>query len=85
MGLFKNRLTDGVPAALLACAVVWIGLLTAGPGDTTALAVCREVVAGTDQGRQALVGSCWFSPLVTSDGASACNETLLLRSTSTIP
>jgi hypothetical protein len=65
MGSFKNRLTDGVPAALIACAIVWIGLLTAGPGDTTALAVCREVVAGTDQGRQALVGSCWFSPLVT--------------------
>lgn len=64
MGSLKNRLYDGVPAALLACAVVWIGLLTAGPGDTTALAVCREVVAGTDQGRQALVGSCWFSPIV---------------------
>jgi hypothetical protein len=65
MGSFRNRLTDGVPAALLACAIVGIGMLTAGPGDTTVLAICREVVAGSDQGRQALVGSCWFSPLVT--------------------
>jgi len=48
----------------LAAAVVAAGLATAGPGDTTALAVCRELMAGTDQGRQALVGSCWHSPLV---------------------
>ena len=62
---FRNRLHDAVPAVLLACAVVGVGWMTAGPGGSTALAVCREVVAGSDQGRQALVGSCWFSPLVT--------------------
>lgn len=59
----KKRLRDLVPA-LLAAAVVTAGLATVGAGDVTALAVCRELLAGTDQGRQALVGSCWHSPLV---------------------
>lgn len=64
MGSLRNRLRDFIPAAAVAAAVVGLGLLTVGPGGGTPLAVCRELLAGTDQGRQALVGSCWFNPIV---------------------
>ena len=50
---------------LLAAAIVAIGYLANGSGDATSLAICRELLAGTDQGRQALVGSCWHAPLTT--------------------
>lgn len=65
MGSIKNRLRDFFPAALVAAAGVGMGLLVAGSGDGVPMAVCRELMAGSDQGRQALVGSCWFSPIVT--------------------
>jgi hypothetical protein len=45
--------------------------------------VCRELLAGTTEGRQALVGSCWFGPLplawsawcVWVSGACGCGST----------
>lgn len=65
MGSIKNRLGDFFPAALMAAIMVGMGLLVASPSGGVPLAVCRELMAGSDQGRQALVGSCWFSPIVT--------------------
>ncbi len=58
-------LTGGVVPFLLALAL----LLCARFGDSTwepgyqVAGICRELLAGTTEGRQALLGSCWVAPL----------------------
>jgi len=66
MASVRRRTVDACAAMTLAAAALaaaaWSG--AADPDRTAALhGVCRELLAGTTEGRQALVGSCWFGPL----------------------
>ncbi len=57
--------TGGVTPALLASALLAFALYRHGQLDPAAQAagICRELISGTTEGRQALFGSCWFAPL----------------------
>ena len=58
-------LTGGVTPLLLAGALLAFARFHDGawePGFQVA-GICRELIAGTTEGRQALVGSCWVAPL----------------------
>lgn len=57
-------LTGGVIPAVLAAALLLFALRdgTWVPGAQAA-GICRELLAGTTEGRQALFGSCWVAPL----------------------
>jgi hypothetical protein len=58
-------LTGGVTPVLLAGALLAFARLNDGawePGAQVA-GICRELIAGTTEGRQALFGSCWVAPL----------------------
>ena len=58
-------LTGGVTPVLLAGALLAFARLHDGawePGVQVA-GICRELIAGTTEGRQALFGSCWMAPL----------------------
>lgn len=57
--------TGGVTPALLAGALLAFTLHRHGALDPAAQAagICRELLAGTTEGRQALFGSCWVAPL----------------------
>lgn len=58
-------LTGGVTPVVLAAAVLFFARLHDGtwePGAQVA-GICRELIAGTTVGRQALFGSCWVAPL----------------------
>ncbi len=74
MGLRPNRVIESCAAMTLAAAALTVALCN-GRADSGALAVwhgmLRELLAGTTEGRQALVGSCWFGPLPTL-AASCC-------------
>ncbi|MDD4101244.1 MAG: hypothetical protein PHU80_01255 [Kiritimatiellae bacterium] len=60
-----RMLTGGVTPALLAAALLGYALNRFGQLDPAAQAagICRELIAGTTEGRQALFGSCWAAPL----------------------
>lgn len=66
MGSRPQRAVEACVAMTLA-AVALTCAVRSGLVDTGALAVwhgiCRELLAGTTEGRQALVGSCWYGPL----------------------
>jgi hypothetical protein len=74
MAYLRNKLTEGIPSLL--AALLFSGLL-APAGDAipvqtwTYEGICRELVAGTTEGRQALVGSLWHAPLPTLVGLPA--------------
>lgn len=57
--------TGGITPALLASALLYFTLFQCRHFDPAAQAVgiCRELMAGTTEGRQALFGSCWVAPL----------------------
>ncbi len=58
-------LTGGVTPLVLAGALLFFARMHDGawePGPQVA-GICRELVAGTTEGRQALCGSCWAAPL----------------------
>jgi hypothetical protein len=58
-------LTGGVTPVVLAAALLVFARLHSGawePGSQAA-GICRELIAGTTEGRQALFGSCWVAPL----------------------
>ena len=58
-------LTGGVAPLVLAAALLVFVRLQGGawePGPQVA-GICRELIAGTTEGRQALFGSCWVAPL----------------------
>ncbi|MDD3544283.1 MAG: hypothetical protein PHG96_02855 [Kiritimatiellae bacterium] len=57
--------TGGVTPALLASALLYLTLFQCRHFDPAAQAagICRELMAGTTEGRQALFGSCWVAPL----------------------
>lgn len=58
-------LTGGVTPLVLAAALLVFARLHDGawePGSQAA-GICRELIAGTTEGRQALFGSCWVAPL----------------------
>ncbi|NLF22129.1 MAG: hypothetical protein GX590_03125 [Lentisphaerae bacterium] len=71
MAYLRNKLTEWIPA-LLAAVAFSVVLTPAGdalPVQTwTFEGICRELVAGTTEGRQALVGSLWHAPLPTLVG-----------------
>lgn len=73
MGYLRRKTLEWLPAAAvsaLACAA----LARSGAFQRAAWAfegLCRELVAGTTEGRQALVASGWFPPLPTLFGAPA--------------
>lgn len=74
MAYLRNKLAEWIPALL--AALLFIGLLSpdgaAIPVQTwTYEGICRELVAGTTEGRQALVGSLWHAPLPTLAGLPA--------------
>ena len=58
-------LTGGVTPVLLAGALLAFARLHDGAWEPGAQAagICRELIAGTTEGRQALFGSCWVAPL----------------------
>jgi len=58
-------LTGGVTPVALAAAVLLFARLHDGAWEPGAQAagICRELIAGTTVGRQALFGSCWVAPL----------------------
>ncbi|MDD2598863.1 MAG: hypothetical protein PHO37_06525 [Kiritimatiellae bacterium] len=60
-------ITGGVVPAVLALVVLGVATMTyEGWEPAGRLAgICKELVQGTTQGRQALAGSCWFGPLST--------------------
>ncbi|MFA7171820.1 MAG: hypothetical protein WC340_00145 [Kiritimatiellia bacterium] len=60
-------ITGGVAPMLLALVVLAVASMThEGWEPAGRLAgICKELVQGTTQGRQALAGSCWFGPLST--------------------
>ncbi|MBO4287326.1 MAG: hypothetical protein J5985_04065 [Kiritimatiellae bacterium] len=57
----KTRLIRFFTPVLLACAAAFLY----GLPDAALPGICKELVAGTTAGRQALVGSCWHAPLST--------------------
>ena len=72
--------------AAVALALAWrVGVAGEEP-QAVLQGVCRELLAGTTEGRQALVGSCWFGPLplawsawcVWVASAWGCDSTLAL-------
>ncbi len=60
-----RMLTGGITPTLLASALLCFTLLQCRHFDHAAQAagICRELLAGTTAGRQALFGSCWAAPL----------------------
>ena len=58
-------LTGGVTPLVLAAALLVYARLHDGAWEPGAQAagICRELIAGTTEGRQALFGSCWVAPL----------------------
>jgi hypothetical protein len=58
-------LTGGVTPVLLAGALLAFALVRGGAWDpgVQVAGICRELIAGTTEGRQALFGSCWVAPL----------------------
>ncbi len=58
-------LTGGVTPVLLAGALLAFARLHDGAWESgpQAAGICRELIAGTTEGRQALFGSCWVAPL----------------------
>ena len=82
MAYLRNKLAEWLPAAV--AAIVFVAALTP---DTDAIPVttwtyegiCRELVNGSTEGRQALVGSLWHAPLPTLVGLPAA--ALLARGT----
>lgn len=58
-------LTGGVTPVVLAAAVLAFARLhdAAWEPGAQAAGICRELIAGTTEGRQALFGSCWVAPL----------------------
>ena len=58
-------LTGGVTPVVLAAALLVFARLHDGAWEPAAQAagICRELIAGTTEGRQALFGSCWAAPL----------------------
>ena len=58
-------LTGGVTPVVLAAALLVFARLHDGAWEPGAQAagLCRELIAGTTEGRQALFGSCWVAPL----------------------
>lgn len=63
MVTLRRRLADGIVPALLSATVV-IFAATDDRGAVLA-GLCRELLAGSTEGRQALIGSCWYGPLPT--------------------
>ncbi len=57
--------TGGITPALLASALLFFALHRCHHFDPSAQAagICRELMSGTTEGRQALFGSCWVAPL----------------------
>lgn len=70
----RHKLADILPAAL--AALLWF-LLTASqpawlsPSAWTHASICRQLLAGTTEGRQALFGSLWHAPLPALAGLPA--------------
>lgn len=58
-------LTGGVTPLVLAAALLAFARLHDGAWEPApqAAGICRELIAGTTEGRQALFGSCWVAPL----------------------
>ncbi len=75
MGYLRQKLTDWLPALLAAGLLLAAERQAYGPlaaGQVWAHeGICRELVAGTTEGRQALVGSGWFPPLPSLAGLPA--------------
>lgn len=74
MAYLRNKLAEWIPALL--AALLFVALFAprraAIPVQTwTYEGICRELVAGTTEGRQALVGSLWHAPLPTLAGLPA--------------
>ena len=56
-----NRLSRAFLPLLLSVLLVWLY----GVPDGSLAGICKELLAETTEGRQALVGSCWHAPLPT--------------------
>lgn len=74
MAYLKRKTAEWVFPALAAIILTW-AMTPAGDalpvGTWTYEGVCREITAGTTEGRQALVGSLWHAPLPTIAGLPA--------------
>ena len=72
-------LTGGVTPVVLAAAVLAFARLhdAAWEPGAQAAGICRELIAGTTEGREALFGSCWVAPLpvlLYQIGRASCRE-----------
>jgi hypothetical protein len=74
MAYLLRKLVDALPAVLAALLLALLSLARPAwlaPSAWTHEGVCRELLAGTTEGRQALVGSLWHAPLPTLAGLPA--------------
>jgi hypothetical protein len=74
MAYLRQKLADWAPAVAAALLLLaWEQRRGIGAGEAAWIheGACRELAAGTTEGRQALVGSVWFAPLAVLAGAPA--------------
>lgn len=74
MAYLLRKLVDALPALLAALLLAVLAPLRPdwlAPAAWTHEGICRELLAGTTEGRQALVGSLWHAPLPTLAGLPA--------------